>query len=88
MRVRASLMRRAFCSAKPPSQSGAKLSEQAQQSQRMWDMLVPERNIGVTHPMFIILAGLTIGLHFYNNHQDEKLEAELKAKRLAKESRE
>ena len=62
-----------------------RLSEDAQRSQRVWDSLVPERNIGITHPMFAVLLVLTVSLHLYNNKQDELKEAELRKARLAKQ---
>lgn len=67
-------------------QTTEKLSEDAQRSQRLWDSLIPERNIGLTHPMFAVLFVLTASLHFYNKSQDEKREEELKAARLARQA--
>ncbi len=61
-------------------------SEQAKRSQRMWDMLVPERNIGVTHPLFFVLGAAAFGLHWYNKTRDEELEAELRRRRLEREA--
>jgi len=51
----------------------------------MWDAVIPERNIGLLHPMFPILLVLTLSLHMYNKSQDDKREEELKAARLAKQ---
>jgi hypothetical protein len=59
--------------------------QQAQQSQRLWDMLVPERNIGITHPMFFFLGAAAFGLHVFNRHREDALEAELKERRLKRE---
>lgn len=62
-----------------------KPTQQAYQSQRLWDMLVPERNIGVTHPMFFVLGAAAFALHWYNRSRDEAVEAELRDRRLKRE---
>lgn len=79
---------RLLCNAGGPNHrnTAEKLSEDAQRSQRLWDSLIPERNIGLTHPMFAVLFVLTVSLHLYNKNQDEKREEELKAARLAKQA--
>eukprot|EP00920_Eleutheroschizon_duboscqi_P022614 GHVT01055004.1.p1 GENE.GHVT01055004.1~~GHVT01055004.1.p1 ORF type:complete len:295 (+),score=53.86 GHVT01055004.1:332-1216(+) len=44
----------------------------ASASQRLWDMLVPERSMGLKSPSFWVLAALCVGLHLYNNHRDRQ----------------
>eukprot|EP00389_Voromonas_pontica_P000775 GDKH01001156.1.p1 GENE.GDKH01001156.1~~GDKH01001156.1.p1 ORF type:complete len:155 (+),score=12.78 GDKH01001156.1:123-587(+) len=46
------------------------LSEKARQSQRIWDMAVPEKNWTLTSPITWVLLVVIIVLHFYNEHQD------------------
>ncbi len=77
---------RAFCQS--AQGKNAKLADdlaaKAKASQSLWDMMVPDKNIGITHPMFAVLAIFTIGLHFYNKSNDEKLEEKLRQARLNK----
>lgn len=40
--------------------------------------------MGVTHPFFLVLLSLTLGLHFYNNHRDALEDEELRKCRLEK----
>ena len=61
-------------------------AEQAKQSQRIWDMLVPERNIGLTHPLFFVLGASAFGLHLFNRSRDDAVEAELRQRRLEREA--
>ena len=63
-----------------------RLAEQARMSQNMWDFLVPERNMGVTHPFFLVLLVLTVSLHFYNNHRDQEEDERLRKQRLRNKS--
>lgn len=74
------ISRRAFSSLKPPTSQ--EVADKARQADRFWDTWIPERNIGITHPMFFVLGGLALGLHVYNNNEDEKLERELRERRL------
>lgn len=53
-----------------------KISESAKAEQKFWDLLVPERNIGFTHPFFWVLLGGCVGLHFYNGHLTKEREKE------------
>jgi hypothetical protein len=70
-----------------PSESEAqRLADQAKMSQNLWDFLVPERNMGVTHPFFLVLLVLTLSLHFYNNHRDREEDERLRQQRLRKKS--
>ena len=71
---------RRLCKAPPDA------ADQAKQSQRLWDMLTPERNIGVTHPLFFVLGAAAFGLHWYNSSRDEARETELREKRLDREA--
>ena len=81
-----------FASSKPtPSaehnaKEADRLSEQARMSQSVWDLMVPEKNMGVTHPFFLVLLALTVGLHLYNNHRDAIEDEALRQKRLVKNS--
>lgn len=63
-------------------QESQRLSDQARASQNLWDVLVPERNIGVTHPFFLVLLTLTLSLHYYNKHRDEEEDLRLRKRRL------
>jgi hypothetical protein len=63
-----------------------RLAEQAKMSQNLWDFLVPERNMGVTHPFFLVLLVLTLSLHFYNNHRDHEDDERLRQQRIRKKS--
>ena len=63
-----------------------RLAEQAKMSQNLWDFLVPERNMGVTHPFFLVLLTLTLSLHFYNNYRDEQEDERLRQQRLRRKS--
>ena len=74
-----------MCNSRTKHATADNLSEDARRSQRLWDSLIPERNIGLTHPMFVILGIVTLSLHLYNKSEDERREAELKAVRLAKQ---
>ena len=65
-----------------PDGRAKRLSDQAKASQNLWDMMVPEKNMGVTHPFFLVLLGLTLSLHFYNNKRDAEEDAALRKKRL------
>ncbi len=65
-------------------QEAKRLSDQARMSQGLWDFLVPERNIGITHPFFLVLLVLTLSLHFYNNRRDLEEDERLRMKRLSK----
>ncbi len=59
-----------------------RLSDQAKMSQNLWDFMVPERNMGVTHPFFLVLLVLTVSLHMYNNHRDREEDERLRQKRI------
>lgn len=60
----------------------ARLADQARASQNLWDFMVPEKNMSVTHPFFLVLLALTVSLHFYNQHRDQVEDEELRKKRL------
>lgn len=68
----------------PGEKEADRLAEQARMSQNLWDFMVPERNMGVTHPFFLVLLGLTVTLHLYNNRRDAEEDAALRKKRLRK----
>ncbi len=90
------LSKRRFCSAKKPTSTHGgdssvdsgytneadRLAAQAQASQNLWDFMVPEKNMGLTHPFFLVLLGLTVSLHFYNKHRDTLEDEELRKRRL------
>ena len=82
---------RAFCSIggkpTPEATEAKRLADQARASQNLWDFMVPERNMGVTHPFFLVLLVLTLSLHFYNNHRDAEEDEILRKKRLARGSK-
>lgn len=61
-----------------------RLADQARASQNLWDVMVPERNLGVTHPFFLVLLFLTVTLHFYNRYRDQLEDEELRSRRLGK----
>lgn len=61
-----------------------RLAYQARASQNLWDVMIPERNLGVTHPFFLVLLLLTLTLHFYNRHRDQLEDEELRSRRLGK----
>ena len=63
-----------------------RLADQARMSQKLWDFLVPERNMGITHPFFLVLLVLTLSLHFFNNHRDQEEDERLRKQRLSKKS--
>ena len=63
-----------------------RLSEQAKMSQNLWNIMVPEKNMGVTHPFFLVLLALTVSLHYYNQHRDQLEDEALRKKRLLKAS--
>lgn len=46
--------------------------------------MVPERNLGVTHPFFLVLLSLTLSLHFYNRYRDQVEDEQLRNRRLGK----
>jgi hypothetical protein len=50
-------------------------------------MLVPERNIGITHPLFFVLGAAAFGLHVFNRGREDALEDELRRKRLDREAK-
>jgi len=67
-----------------------RLAEDARNAQRTWDFLVPERNMGITHPAIPFMIILTCILQFLIYQKDqqkngggEKTADELKAERLA-----
>lgn len=51
---------------RPDEQTVKRLSEQAKQSERMWNLLVPERNID--YRGIVGLVALIVGLHTYNSY--------------------
>jgi hypothetical protein len=63
-----------------------RLADQARASQNLWDFMVPERNMGVTHPFFLVLLVLTLSLHYYNNYRDAEEDELLRKRRLARSS--
>jgi hypothetical protein len=67
-------------------QEAQRLSDQAKMSQNLWDFMVPERNMGVTHPFFLVLLVLTVSLHLYNKHRDNEEDERLKQRRINKKS--
>ncbi|KAF4720145.1 hypothetical protein FOZ63_031582 [Perkinsus olseni] len=69
-------------------EAAQKLAEQAAASEKLWNLLVPERNMGITSPAFLILLVLTILLHLYNNHMDEEMDELMKKKRILRIKRE
>jgi len=91
-------MRRHFCSNSQGKSSNTKsqtrstdeeaqrLADQAKMSQNLWDFMVPERNMGITHPFFLVLLVLTVSLHMYNNHRDKEEDERLRQNRLNKTS--
>lgn len=59
-----------------------RLADQARASQNLWDFMVPEKNMSVTHPFFLVLLALTVSLHFYNKHRDDQEDEALRKRRL------
>ena len=51
---------------RPDEATVKRLSEQARQSERMWNLLVPERNID--YRGVVGLVAIIIGLHTYNSY--------------------
>eukprot|EP00918_Siedleckia_nematoides_P090099 GHVU01198017.1.p2 GENE.GHVU01198017.1~~GHVU01198017.1.p2 ORF type:complete len:180 (+),score=39.80 GHVU01198017.1:353-892(+) len=47
----------------------------AKESERLWDTFVPDRNWGLTSPMFWVLLVLVVTLHMYNRRKDREREA-------------
>ncbi|OEH77564.1 hypothetical protein cyc_08703 [Cyclospora cayetanensis] len=77
------------CKAAPPSKAAStseeeaaaearrqRLAEQAAQSQRLWDLLVPDKNMSLFSPAFWVLLVAVLCLHAYNNER-EKQQAQL-----------
>ena len=64
-----------------------RLSDQAKASQNLWDFMVPEKNMGVTHPFFLVLLVLTLSLHYYNNYRDQKEDEALRLRRVNRNER-
>ncbi len=93
-RLSSRLNARPFCdkpasqdvNAKKPHSEADRLADQARMSQNLWDFMVPERNMGVTHPFFLVLLVLTLSLHFYNNYRDEQEDIRLRNHRIHKKS--
>jgi len=79
---------RGFCTSKPSKplsdDERIRLADQAKMSQNLWDFMVPERNMGVTHPFFLVLLALTLSLHYYNKSSDQKEDERLRQKRLSR----
>lgn len=79
-------IRRQFSTGKPsgntPETGKMDPADQARMSQNLWDFMVPERNIGVTHPFFLVLLVLTLSLHYYNKARDNEEDERLRLKRL------
>jgi hypothetical protein len=69
---------------KTACEESKRLADQARASQNLWDIMIPERNIGVFHPFFLVLLSLTLSLHFYNRHRDRQEDEELRKRRLDK----
>lgn len=67
---------------KPTRAEAERMAAQAKASQNLWDFMVPERNMGVTHPFFLVLLVLTLSLHYYNKHRDGIEDEELRKRRL------
>jgi hypothetical protein len=74
---------RRFSNSADPNREAERLADQAKASQHMWDFLVPEKNMGVTHPMFLVLLALTLGLNYYNRQRDGEENEALRKQRLA-----
>ena len=68
----------------PAEEERRRLADQARASQNLWDFLVPEKNMSVTHPFFLVLLVLTLSLHFYNNHRDQEEDEAMRKRRLAR----
>lgn len=79
---------RTFCKQTTDSEDSGerarRLADQAKASQNLWDYLVPERNIGATHPFFLVLLVLTLSLHFYNQHRDSEEDERLRKLRVSR----
>jgi hypothetical protein len=71
-------------SQKYTEEEAKKLADQAKASQNLWDFLVPERNIGVTHPFFLVLLTLTLSLHYYNRYRDAEEDERLRKLRQSR----
>lgn len=65
-------------SQKETEEEAERLADQAKASQNLWDFLVPERNIGVTHPFFLVLLTLTLSLHYFNRYRDAEEDQRLR----------
>mmetsp|Transcript_116653 Transcript_116653/g.329960 ORF Transcript_116653/g.329960 Transcript_116653/m.329960 type:complete len:162 (-) Transcript_116653:108-593(-) len=78
-----------------PSSESMAAAERAKKAQRMWDLAVPERNWGITHPMIPVLVLVILALQWgigssaeeaesREGAEVERLKAEREARRLAR----
>mmetsp|Transcript_20832 Transcript_20832/g.24616 ORF Transcript_20832/g.24616 Transcript_20832/m.24616 type:complete len:179 (+) Transcript_20832:95-631(+) len=68
-----------------------RIAEKAKKEQMLWDALIPEKRVSFTSPIFWVLLGSVVSLHYYNGEQreienDEK-KRDLKLAQLAVERR-